>query len=70
MKIGDIVKLVEKCQSKIISMNNNEEKYELWEKLDEKQMKDNLYKLKKDEEKLNNPDYIFNINLKQINHSE
>ena len=70
MKIGDIVKLVEKCQSKITSMHNNEEKYELWEKLDEKQMKDNLYKLKKDEEKLNNPDYIFNINLKQINHSE
>jgi hypothetical protein len=70
MKIGDIVKLVEKCQSKIISKDNNEEKYELWEKLVEKQMKDNLYKLKKDEEKLNNPDYIFEINLKQINHSE
>ena len=70
MKIGDLVKMVEKCQSQIISLHNNEEKYELWEKLDEKQMKDNLYKLKKDEEKLNNPDYIFNINLKQINHSE
>ena len=70
IKIGDLLKVVQNCQSKIVSIPINEEKYELWEKIIEKQMKDNLYKLKKDEEKLNDPEYIFNINLKKINHNE
>jgi hypothetical protein len=35
--------------------------------MDKNQIKDNLYTLKKDEEKLNSPDYIFKLKLKNVN---
>ena len=70
-KIYDLLKIVQKCKSKIKNYSpKREEKNELWGKMDEKEMEDNLYKIKKDEEKLNDPNYIFNINLKKINYNE
>ena len=70
-KIGELLKLIKQCKSKIINDNYvNEDNFKLWDKINEKEMKDNLYKLKKDEEKLNDPEYIFDINLKKVNYNE
>ena len=70
-KINELLKIVEKCKSQIIHHNPiNNEKYILWEKVSDKEVNDNLYKLKKDEEKLNDPEHIFTINLKKINSNE
>ena len=70
-KINELVKMVRECLSK----NSNYtiqtiEKNELWEKIIERELHNNFYKLKKDEEKLNDPEHIFNINLKKINYNE
>ena len=70
-KIAEILKVIQECKSKMINYEPiYKEKYDLWEKINDKDMKDNLYKLKKDEEKLNDPEYIFKIDLKNINSSE
>ena len=70
-KINELLKIVEKCKSQIIHhIPINNEKYLLWEKVSDKEVNDNLYKLKKDEEKLNDPEHIFTINLKKINSNE
>ena len=70
-KITDLLKMIQNCKSKMIKYKSiDEEKFELWEKIIDKDMKDNLYKLKKDEEKLNDPEYILKIDLKKINYSE
>ena len=70
-KIGELLKLINECKSKIIvNKYINEEKCDLWERVNEKEMKDNFFKLKKDEEKLNEPENIFNINLKKIDYHE
>ena len=70
-KINEILKIVKKCKSELLNnIPNNEEKIKLWEKINEKGMEDNLYKLKKDEEKLNDPECTFNISLKKINYTE
>ena len=70
-KINDLLKIVRKCKSKIENYSpKNDNKNKLWEKINEKNMEDNLYKIKKDEDKLNDPNYIFNINLKKINYNE
>ena len=70
-KITDLLKVVQQCKSKMIDRKPIiEEKYELWEKIIDKEMKDNLYKLKKDEEKLNDPEHIFKIIIKKIDYSD
>ena len=70
-KIAEILKVIQECKSKMINYEPiYKEKYDLWEKINDKDMKNNLYKLKKDEEKLNGPEYIFKIDLKNLDSSE
>ena len=70
INIGDILKIIQNFQNN----NENSVKYIenniLWDKLNERQLNDNLLKLKKDEEKLNSPDNLFKINLKKINYCD
>ena len=70
IKIGDLVKIVQNFQKKTKSTFKKIEKNELWNKINEKQSNDNLYKLKQDEEKLNSPENIFQINLKKIDYND
>ena len=70
-KINELLKIVRQCLSQNeTNLNKTKEKNDLWEKINEKNLQDNLYKLKKDEEKLNDPEYNFNINLKKIDYNE
>ena len=70
-KINELLKIARQCLSVYeINVNITKEKNDLWEKINEKDLQDNLYKLKKDEEKLNDPECNFNINLKKIDYNE
>ena len=70
LKFSELLKTIQKLQNNIKNSNIEMENNELWDKIDEKQTSDNLYKLKKDEEKLNSPENIFQLNLKKINYNE
>ncbi len=70
ISIGDLSKIVQNIQNKNKNTMKDIENNLLWDKLNERQSNDNLFKLKKDEEKLNSPDNIFQINLKKINYCE
>lgn len=71
-RYSDLLKITNNCYSKLTDNNflDNKKNYDLWEKIHEKKTSDNLYRLKKDEEKLNEPDNIFNIEIKRINYKE
>jgi len=71
-KYLNLFKTIENCNSQLVGNNisANFNKYDLWEKTNKKWRKDNLYKLKKDEEKLNDPENFFNIIIKKINYDE
>ena len=71
-KYSDLIKIIQDYNSKLNSNNSpsNKNKYDLWEKTNERKNIDNLYKLKIDEEKLNEPDNIYNIEIKKINYNE
>ena len=68
----DFIKIIKNCYNKLAenSLPTKYDKYDLWELVVEQKRKDNLYKIKKDEEKLNDPENIFNINIKKINCEE
>ena len=70
ISIGDLNKVVQNIQNKNKHSIKEIENNFLWDKLNERQSNDNLFKLKKDEEKLNSPDNIFRINLKKINYCD
>ena len=70
ISIGDLNKIVQNIQNKNKHSMKEIENNFLWDKLNERQSNDNLFKLKKDEEKLNSPDNIFRINLKKINYCD
>ena len=70
ISIGDLNKVVQNIQNKNKHSMKEIENNFLWDKLNERQSNDNLFKLKKDEEKLNSPDNIFRINLKKINYCD
>lgn len=71
IKYTDLLKIFKNCYNQIDDyVPINYEKYDSWEKSEEKQNEDNLYKIKKDEEKLNDPDNIYHINVKKINYEE
>ena len=70
LKLGELMKEIQKYQNNNKNANKDIENNELWEKINEKQTNDNLYKLKKDEEKLNSPENLFQLNLKKINYND
>ena len=61
-----MLKIIQDCNSKLNSNNSplNKNKYDLWEKTNERKDNDDLYRLKMDEEKLNEPDNVYNIEIK------
>ena len=71
-KYFNLFKTIDNCNSQLPdnTISANFKKYDLWEKMDEKWKKDDLYKLKKDEEKLNDPENFYNIIIKKINYDE
>ena len=71
-KYSDLIKSI---QDSVLKINENDSptnnnKFDLWEKTNEKKSYDNLFRLKLDEEKLNEPDNIYNIEIKKINYKE
>ena len=70
IKISDLIKIIQNFQKNSQNSMKKIENNELWDKINERQSNDNLYKLKKDEEKLNSPDNIFKINLRKINYND
>ena len=71
-KYSDLIKTIQDSYLKINENDSptNNNKYDLWEKTNEKKSYDNLFRLKVDEEKLNHPDNIYNIEIKKINYNE
>ena len=71
-KYSELLKITNNCYSKLTDNNFplNKKKDDLWEQIHEKKISDNLYRIKKDEEKLNEPDNVFNIEIKKINYNE
>ena len=69
---SELIKLTKKCYSKLHDnkKQTNYDKCELWEKVGEKKRRDNLMRIKSDEEKLNDPDNIYTIDIKKINYDE
>ena len=72
IKYTESINLIKNCYNKLTDnyLPDNFDKYDLWEKIGESQTKDNLYRIKKDEEKLNDPENIYNIEIKKINYEE
>ena len=72
IKYTELINLIKNCYNKLTDnyLPDNFDKYDLWEKIGESQTKDNLYRIKKDEEKLNDPENIYNIEIKKINYEE
>ena len=71
-KYSDLIKSI---QDSVLKINENDSptnnnKFDLWEKTNEKKSYDNLFRLKLDEEKLNEPDNVYNIEIKKINYNE
>ena len=71
-KYSDLIKSIQNSFLKINENDSptNNNKYDLWEKTNEKKNYDNLFRLKLDEEKLNEPDNVYNIEIKKINYNE
>ena len=71
-KFSDLMNLIQICDTKIEDkedcIKNNE--FQLWNKMNDKIKKDNLYHLKKDEEKLNDPEQLYTLNIKKIRNEE
>ena len=70
IKVDDLIKIIKEFQEINKTQIYKNEKNEKIFKMDKNQIKDNLYTLKKDEEKLNSPDYIFKLKLKNVNYKE
>ena len=72
IKYTDLVNKIKKCYKKLGNKDLplHYVNQDLWEKINERSKKDNLYNLKKDEEKLNDPDNIYNIEIKKINYDD
>ena len=72
IKYTELINLIKNCYNKLTDnyLPDSFDKYDLWEKIGESQTKDNLYRIKKDEEKLNDPENIYNIEIKKINYEE
>ena len=70
IKIDELIKIIKEFQepnkSKKKEIKHNEKMFII----DQNQTKDNLYTLKRDEEKLNSPEYIFKLKLKIVNYKD
>ena len=66
IKIDDLMKFLQEFQEKNKSKNKEIEQFETLYKINDNQTHDNLYIIKRDEEKLNTSEYIFQLNLKKI----
>ena len=70
IQIDELINTIQKFQQKNQTHLQDEEINEKWYKINEYQINDNLYTLKKDEEKLNSPDYLFRLNLKKVEYKD
>ena len=70
IKIDDLMKFLQEFQEKNKSKNKEIEKFETLYKINDNQTHDNLYIIKRDEEKLNTSEYIFQLNLKKIDYKD
>ena len=70
IQIDELINKIQKFQLKNQIPLQDEEINERWYKINEYQINDNLFTLKKDEEKLNSPDYIFRLNLKKVEYKD
>ena len=70
IKYEDLMKLFQNSRGKIRPKKESYGKFENFYELNESQMKDNLYILKRDEEKLNSSEYIFKLNLNKVDYKD
>ena len=72
LKYTELVNIIKKCYSRLSDndLPTNFDKYDLWEKVGEKKRKDNLFRIKKGEEKLNDPENLYVLDIKKINYDE
>ena len=70
IKYDELMKVFQESQEKVKNKNVLKEKFEHSYEINEGQLKDNLYTLKKDEEKLNSPEYVFKLNLKKVDYKD
>ena len=70
VKIDVLTKILQDFYNKCKSRYEKGERKEKFYQIDETQINDNLYKLKRDEEKLNSPDYVFKLNLKKVEYND
>ena len=70
VKADELMKIIKEFQESNKSKKNELKKNEKMYMVDKNQIKDNLYTLKRDEEKLNSPEYIFKLKLKIVNYKD
>ena len=70
VKAEELMKIIKEFQESNKSKKNELKKNEKMYMVDKNQIKDNLYTLKRDEEKLNSPEYIFKLKLKIVNYKD
>ena len=64
------MKFLQDFQENNKTHNKITEKFEEWFKINENQKTENLYNLKRDEEKLNSSEYVFQMNLKKVDYKD
>ena len=67
-KLNDLMKIISEFRDKNQKNNKESKKNDILFKINEMQVKDNIYKLKRDEEKLNSSDNFFNLYLKKVDY--
>jgi hypothetical protein len=70
VKIDVLTKILQDFYYKCKSRYEKGERKEKFYQINETQINDNLYKLKRDEERLNSPDYVFKLNLKKVEYND
>ena len=70
IRIDELIKIIKGFQEPDKSKKNENKKNEKMYIIDKNQIKDNLYTLKSDEEKINSPEYIFKLKLKIVNYKD
>lgn len=70
VKIEDLIKFFQDLQEKNKTLHTDKEKIGEWFRINESQKNDNLFNLKKDEEKLNSSEYLFQLNLKKVDYKD
>ena len=70
VKTDDLMKFLQDFQENNKTHNKITEKFEEWFKINENQKTENLYNLKRDEEKLNSSEYVFQMNLKKVDYKD